>query len=103
MHTASKWAMILWSVFCLYGACSGIANVAEKGKMSDAEALGAGIGMFVWIIIWFFPTVGLGIIALVTRPKLKASSPESEVLCSDCGKYHAGKTKFCPHCGKEQA
>lgn len=31
-----------------------------------------------------------------------AQTQESPYLCPDCGKYFAGQTAFCPHCGKPQ-
>jgi hypothetical protein len=71
MHKAARIGMVLWSIFCFFGACSGMVNVANKtgGQMSGAEAVGTGIGLFFWMLIWFFPVVGMGIVALVTRPK----------------------------------
>jgi len=108
MNKLAKIGIAVWTILCFLGACSGMISVADKtnGHMSDAEAAGAGIGLFVWLLIWFFPTAGLGIIALATRPKSQAValSPKSEVttLCSDCGKYFAGTARFCPLCGKAQ-
>ena len=76
--------------------------------MGNAEALGAGIGLFFWALIWFIPFVGIGIIALVTRPKncISVGTPidntSNGILCAHCGKYFAGRAKFCPLCGKPQ-
>lgn len=110
MHKTAKIGMLVWTILCFLGACSGMMNVADKtgGHMSDAEAAGAGIGLFVWILIWFFPMAGMGIVALVTRPKEVVSSgpevvaPPSASLCPHCGKYFAGQASFCPHCGNSQ-
>ena len=110
MHRAAKVGMLLWSIICFWGACSGMMNVANQTRgaaMGNAEALGAGIGLFFWALIWFIPFVGMGIIALVTRPKtvsvsaLQSTTPVT-ILCAHCGKYFAGRAKFCPLCGKPQ-
>src|SRR5436309_9993726 len=106
MHIAAKIGMLIWSILCFLGACSGMMNVARttNGQMSNAEAAGAGIGLFIWMLIWFFPMVGMGIVALVTRPKRSdlGTSTASAMLCPHCGKYYAGPASFCPICGKEQ-
>jgi hypothetical protein len=111
MHKAAKVGMLIWTILCFLGACSGMMNVANKsgGQMSDAAAAGAGIGLFIWVLIWFFPTAGMGIIALVTRPRMTAA-PNGSVtvapptsLCPHCGKYYAGQASFCPYCGKSQS
>jgi hypothetical protein len=106
MHTISKIGMLAWTVICFVGSCSGMMRVADRtgGNMSNAEALGTGLGMFVWLMIWFFPIVGMGIIALVTKPREKSPQfplPDS-TLCSTCGKYYTGAAHFCPHCGGAQ-
>jgi hypothetical protein len=108
MNKVAKIGMAIWTILCFLGACSGMMNVANKtgGNLSDAEAVGTGIGLFVWIMIWFFPMAGMGIIALVTRPKSApiASVPVEQItsLCPHCGKYFAGRASFCPFCGKPQ-
>jgi hypothetical protein len=109
MNKAAKVGMLIWTILCFLGACSGMMNVANKsgGTISDAEAAGVGIGLFIWILLWFFPMVGMGIIALVTRPKtamnvqVPAALPNAS-LCPHCGKYFAGQSSFCPYCGKPQ-
>lgn len=109
MHKAAKLGMMGWSILCFLGACSGMMNVASKmhGQMSDAEAFGAGLGLFFWLLIWFFPTAGMGIVALVTRPKpypLSTAGLFSRAyLCPYCGKYQPEKENFCRYCGKAQS
>ena len=61
---------LLWTLFCVFGFFSGMSNVAHStssldGTMSNAAAVGAGCGMFIWILLWFFPVVGLEVIAIV--------------------------------------
>ena len=61
---------LLWTLFCVFGFFSGMSNVAHStsnldGTMSNAAAVGAGCGMFIWILFWFFPVVGLEVIAIV--------------------------------------
>lgn len=110
MYRAAKIGMLIWTILCFLGACSGMMNVANKsgGHMSDAEAAGAGIGLFIWVLIWFFPMAGMGIVALVTRPKQTAETSAASIgvptpsLCAHCGKYFAGQATFCPNCGKPQ-
>lgn len=71
--------------------------------LTGPEALGAGIGLFMWLIIWAVPMVVLGIVALVSRPNAPPApvpAPEvAAVLCPQCGKYRAFNVSFCPNCG----
>jgi hypothetical protein len=98
--------MLLWTIACFFGACSGMMNVAKStnGEVNNAEAAGVGIGLFFWILIWFFPVAGMGIIALVSRPKppmlTSAMSLPTTILCQHCGRYFVGQAAFCPLCGK---
>jgi ribosomal protein L37E len=96
--------MLLWSIACFLGACSGMMHVANSmnGQVSNPEAAGVGIGLFFWMLVWFFPTAGMGIIALVSRPKpsIGTSSTTIVTLCRQCGRYFAGQAAFCPLCGK---
>jgi hypothetical protein len=100
--------MVIWSILCFLGACGGMMRVANSnpgGNMNGAEAVGASIGLFFWLLIWFFPVAGMGIIALVTRPKPDSNISGNNVptsLCPHCGKYFAGKADFCPYCGESQ-
>jgi hypothetical protein len=109
MNKAAKIGMLIWTILCFLGTCGGMMNVAKNsgGNMSSAEAAGAGIGIFIWMLIWFFPMAGMGIVALVTRPKTAANAPlqaasPTPSLCPHCGKYFAGQASFCPSCGKPQ-
>jgi hypothetical protein len=45
MHKAAKIGMLVWTLLCFLGSCSGMISVANKsgGQMSDAEAVGVGI------------------------------------------------------------
>lgn len=37
-------------------------SINSIGTMSDAEAVDASVGLFFWLLIWFFPVAGMGII-----------------------------------------
>jgi len=111
MHKISKIGMLGWTVLCFLGSCSGMFRVAQQTDGRDlngAEAVGVGIGLFMWLIIWAVPMVVLGIVALVTRPRatMLRTAPEDlttkPILCQHCGKYYAGSARFCPNCGKPQ-
>jgi hypothetical protein len=109
MNKAAKIGMLIWTILCFMGTCDGMMKVTNKygSNMGGAEAAGAGIGLFIWMLVWFFPMAGMGIIALVTRPKTAANAPLSAasptaILCPHCGKYFAGQATFCPYCGKAQ-
>jgi hypothetical protein len=111
MNKLAKIGMAGWTIFCFVGSCAGLMNVAQQthgGQLNGPESLGAGIGIFLWLIIWAVPMVVLGIIALVTRPRVQAVSPAlaqsaNPTLCKHCGKYYAGAARFCPLCGQVQA
>ena len=71
------------------------ANEYEKA----GQAIGTALGLGFWGMIWFSPTVGLGILALVTRLRGKnVDMPESK-LCQHCEKYYTGCPAHCPNCG----
>jgi hypothetical protein len=62
--------MTLWTLFFIYGTFTGMANVGQQMQQHSTElernaaSVGAAIGLGTWSIMWFIPTVGLGIIAL---------------------------------------
>jgi hypothetical protein len=82
-----KWGIALWTLFCLYGAISGIANVADqnKGNIGNAAAVGLTIGLGVWAFAWFVPTTGAAVLYLLFGRKWAATSTTSatEVPVSD--------------------
>jgi hypothetical protein len=98
LYGTIKILVALWSLFCLVGLYVGL-NAPEAGK--------AGVPMFVsalnigfWGMVWFVPTVGLGVIGLLLRPRTQIASglPSLPVMCPECGKYHPTTERFCPHC-----
>lgn len=102
-HKICKWGAIIWTVFCLIGVVVGMANVSGMTAANEYEqagqAIGTALGLGFWGVLWFFPTAGLGILALVTRPKEKVIAVAETKLCRHCGKYYAGNPTFCPNCG----
>jgi len=105
MHKAAKVLMLLWTIFCVIGVIVGLANVSSTPQGDQYQqagaAIGTALGLGFWAMIWFFPTVGLGIIALVTRPKERPVEVlEKPTLCPSCGKYYTGSPKHCPNCGQ---
>jgi hypothetical protein len=110
MHKFAKLCMVGWTILCFMGTCSGIVNIARDSQgreLSGAESLGAGIGLFMWLIIWAVPMIVMGIIALITRPKTPPATAAviggPVTLCLHCGKYYAGTARFCPLCGGAQS
>lgn len=98
--------MAIWTVICICGLLSGLAAVSEIQPANEFEeagaALGAAVGLGFWGMLWFFPTLVLGIIALATRPRAeKIQVFPQPILCSHCGKYYTGPAKYCPNCGQE--
>ena len=108
MFKLIKWLIYSWTAICLLGVIAGIISVSEAPvPSSDAENVGATVGVALglgfWALLWFIPTVGLGLIALIVRPRgsqLQPPVPETPTLCAECGKYFDGPQNFCPHCGK---
>jgi len=106
MNKLAKIGMAGWTIFCFVGSCAGMVNVANSkhgGVLSGAESLGAGLGLFIWLLIWAVPVVALGMIALITKPKT-APVPQQPpaMLCANCGRYYTGTARFCPLCGGQQ-
>jgi uncharacterized BrkB/YihY/UPF0761 family membrane protein len=108
MYKVIKFLIIGWTIFCLFGVIVGLIAVGSGPQpTTEAEkagaAIGAALGLGFWAVVWFIPTVGLAVIALLVRPReLEATVPAQApaTLCPECGKYFAGKQNFCPHCGK---
>jgi hypothetical protein len=110
MKSTAKWIAIGWSIFCLFGILSGMANVGKEfdRPMNEAERAGAnigvGCGMAMWVGIWAAIAGPAFLIYVLSESKEVANAPSgvqrSSVLCRECGKYYEGPTNFCPHCGK---
>ena len=65
-----KWGFIAFNVLMLIWLVAGLNAASEgAGTMSDAEAVGAGIGAMFIFFIWGFGDIVGGIMLLVTRPK----------------------------------
>ena len=65
-----KWGFIGFNILMLVWFVSGM-NAATEGAstMSDAEAIGTGLGAMVIFAIWGFGDIVGGIFMLLTRPK----------------------------------
>jgi hypothetical protein len=106
MYKVCKVLIVVWTVFCALGLIVGIINVSDIQTTNEFEEAGAIIGVALgvgfWLALWFFPTVGLGIIALLTKPKDRTIQVlDKPTLCPDCGKYYTGSPSYCPNCGKK--
>ncbi len=101
----SEGVAMLFAFIALTAIAAFVANDARKRGESPA--------------LWFIFVVGLAIVAVpvyfITRkpllPQYRRDLPGTQPsqmvnptpsLCPECGKYYAGKSAFCPHCGKSQ-
>jgi hydrogenase-4 membrane subunit HyfE len=113
MRNVAKWVLILWSLFCLVGVFVGMANVGStiektSGEMERAGAgIGMGCAMAMWVGIWAaiaLPALIIYLVAGKKEPIRVSIEPEKQsTLCTSCGKYYAGKSRFCPNCGQPTA
>jgi len=85
MKNISKWALIIWSVFCVVGICVGIFNAAQQfGESKDewesaGQFLGLGCGLGIWFMIWIALAGPLLVIYLVSgKNEKKKKTEESE-------------------------
>ncbi|MEN2984184.1 MAG: hypothetical protein ABDH25_04070 [Dictyoglomaceae bacterium] len=106
MYKVCKVLIILWTVFCAFGLLYGLYNVSNIEPTNEWEETGITIGItfgiLFWFLLWFFPIAGLGIIALLTKPKDKEIKVvEKPKLCPHCGKYYTGNPYYCPFCGNK--
>ena len=112
MKKVAKWVLIIWSLLCLIGVLAGMANIGghiESGA-SDAtrtgQALGIGCGMGIWVAVWAGIALPALIIYLVAGKReampvsIEVDKSKSSKLCTECGKYYEGQSRFCPNCGK---
>lgn len=60
----------LLMVFWIFGGISGSAESIEalEGSQKTAAAAGAGLGVFILMVIWTLGDIILGILVLLTRP-----------------------------------
>jgi hypothetical protein len=66
--------ILLWTIVCFIGACYGMVNIATMPNMTDpyvktGRDVGTMIGLGVWAMMWVIPTMGLGIIGLLVKPR----------------------------------
>ena len=72
MVSLCVWGMALWTAFCVYGTLHGLYRVSQLPLPTNewaqaGQGMGFLLGMGIWAVAWFIPTVGLGIIALLTH------------------------------------
>jgi len=105
MYKVCKWLLIIWTAVCLVWLLAAMVSVSKSISpgASEAEKTGAGLGLFVAmgtvVVVWFFPAVGLGILALVGKRHSATKDEQQPKLCRNCGKYYAGSPSYCPNCG----
>jgi hypothetical protein len=66
--------ILVWTVLCLAGACYGMVNIASQPVPTDPYAkaghdVGTAIGLGLWAVVWVIPTIGLGVIGLLAKPR----------------------------------
>jgi hypothetical protein len=66
--------ILIWTALCLVGACYGMVNIAQQPTPTDPYArighdIGTTLGLGLWAVIWVVPTVGLGVIGLLAKPR----------------------------------
>lgn len=67
------------------GLLIGLHNVAGLQDKNPFTEIGIAFGVMFWIILRFFPTVGLGVIGLLFKPESdKKSDKASRGLRADC-------------------
>lgn len=64
-----KLLLFLWTIFCGFGGLGALYGLHMTSKLTEseisgAEAIGTIIGLKTWLIIWFLPTIGMGILVL---------------------------------------
>ncbi len=108
MYRICKALMVTWTIICALGLLYSLGSIPEIETENEFEeagaAIGTALGVGFWVALWFFPTVGMGVLALVTKPgpsnaPAASSLRPSPKLCPDCGKYYVGTPTYCPNCG----
>ena len=104
MFKLCKILIVIWTIFCVLGFLFGMHSVSKlqvSGEIDDTAAgIGAVFGIGFWFFLWFFPTLILGVLALIFKPRnAKQSKSDKTELCPYCGKYHTGLPIYCPDCG----
>lgn len=73
LQRISKWTVIGWSLICLFGVISGMANAGKhlNENMNDYEKAGAGIGvgigLFIWLVLWAVITLPALLVWVVSK------------------------------------
>jgi len=66
----SRLIIVGWTIYCIWGLTTGASSLDQTMiQTNNAYALGAGIGMMFWFVIWFIVVVPVALIALVFRPR----------------------------------
>jgi hypothetical protein len=98
----ASWTLVIWNVLMLLWVVSGTAGLSSNcaGRTGDAlaacqagTAIGAGIGVTLIAMIWFFGFVVLALVWLMSRP--------SRRLCPRCGNEVKKGLTVCPSCQYE--
>lgn len=83
LFNLSLLGMVLWSAICTFIGFAGCASVSqtyqdsakrppeERDAFEAGAAIGSTVGMGFLLMLWFFPTVGMGVFALVIKPSDK--------------------------------
>jgi hypothetical protein len=106
MKTFAKWVAILWSLFCLFGLVSGLISAGQRISVysSEAQKIGAGIGISIgmgfWVIVWLAIAGPALVIFLVSGTRQPAHDPQEYGKCPACAEIIRLDAKKCRFCGE---
>lgn len=73
MYEAAKTLVAAWTLLCAIGMVAGLIKVLDMASATVVQrAVTEVVTVSYWLTIWTYVTLGLGIIAFVTKPRAAA-------------------------------
>jgi hypothetical protein len=73
LYAGARNLIIAWTLICALSLIAGLLNVLHGLPSPIGQAIAETVTVSFWTTVWLYPTLGLAIIAFVTKPRMKAT------------------------------